>query len=431
MNKPALTTRRTFLRHSLAATAFPYVITSQALGSRDVPPASERITLAHIGVGIQGSGLLKGFLYLDGCQSVAVCDAFAGHRKNAAAIVDQFQSERAGKTYRGCAQYEDFRRILERDDIDAVVIATPDHWHVPIALAAAKAGKDMYVEKPLGISIEENKQLRETIRRYGNVFQYGTQQRCFSSHCAFTCELVRNGRIGTLKEIHVEAPAGQEGGSTTIIPVPKDLNYDLWLGPAPVSPYTADRCTNHGSWFVYDNALGFIAGWGAHPLDIMHWGYPHIPIEYQGTGTIPTEGLFDTITTWNVRGRFNSGAVFTFKHGPADKTLFVGEDGWVWASRHNTDAHPKSLLKDIIQADEIHLLQSHNHYQNFIDAVKTRIKPASPVKSAVQSDFISHLSNIAIRTGSKVTWDPQKETIVGNEPAARMMRRASRVTWQA
>jgi hypothetical protein len=425
------TNRRQFLKQSLAAISFPYVITSQALGSGTVPPASERITLGHIGVGGQGTVLLNGFLYVDGCQSVAVCDAFASKRKNAVATVDKIQSQRAGKEYKGCDEYEDFRQLLSRDDIDGVIIATPDHWHVPIALTAAKAGKDMYVEKPLGISIEENKEIRGAIRRYGNVFQYGTQQRCFSSQCAFACELVLNDRIGELKEINVVAPAGASGGSTKEVPVPSDLNYNLWLGPAPISPYTADRCTSAGSWYIYDNALGFIAGWGAHPLDIMYWGYPHIPVEYEGTGTIPTEGLFDTITHWDIKGRFSSGVKFTFKDGPeVNKTLFVGEDGWVWASRESIDANPKSLLKETIKADEIHLLQNNNHYQNFIDAVKTRMKPASPIESSVQSDFVSHLSDIAIRTASKVTWDPEKETIVDNEPAARMMRRTSRIQWQ-
>ncbi|MHC5074361.1 MAG: hypothetical protein ACYTFE_06025, partial [Planctomycetota bacterium] len=158
---------------------------------------------------------------------------------------------------------------------------------------------------------------------------------------------------------------------------------------------------------------------------------PHIPVEYEGTGTIPTEGLFDTITHWDIKGRFSSGVEFTFKDGPeVNKTLFVGEDGWVWASRESIDANPKSLLKETIKADEIHLLQNKNHYQNFIDAIKTRMKPASPIESAVQSDFVSHLSDIAIRTASKVTWDPEKETIVDNEPAERMMRRTNRVSWQ-
>ena len=245
MNHPKISRRGFLKKSSLAAAAlgFPYVIPSRALGNGAVPPPSERVTLGHIGVGGQGSGLLGGFLGLEDCQSVAVCDAYGSRREASAARINQAYAERSGKSgYKGCAQYEDFRELLARKDIDAVVIATPDHWHVPIALAAARAGKDTYVEKPLGISIEENKALREAIHRYGRIFQYGTQQRCFNTHCAFACELVRNGRIGQLREIVVDAPGGSAGGSTQPIPPPEDLNYEMWLGPAPFSPYTADRC---------------------------------------------------------------------------------------------------------------------------------------------------------------------------------------------
>ena len=174
---------------------------------------------------------------------------------------------RPGKgTYKGCKAYNDFRELLARDDIDAVVIATPDHWHVPIALAAVRAGKDVYVEKPLGVSMEQDKALRAAVHTHGAIFQYGTQQRSFSTHCAFACELVRNGYLGELKAIHVVAPNGATGGNPAPQPVPAGLDYDLWLGPAPLAPYTHDRVIGGGRWHIYDYALGFIAGWGAHPL---------------------------------------------------------------------------------------------------------------------------------------------------------------------
>jgi len=428
------TNRRTFLKNSVSglssALALPYVISSTALGSPSRPAASERVTVGHIGVGGQGGGLLRGFLNVDGSQSVAVCDCFAGRRKGRGDMINKHYAKQDSKaTAKGCTTYEDFRELLARDDIDAVVVATPDHWHVPIALAAARAGKDLYVEKPLGLSIEQNKALRAAVGRYGNIFQYGTQQRSFNQHCGFACELLQNGYLGELKEIHVDAPAGAKGGSTTPIPVPEGFNYDMWLGPAPVSPYTKDRCTSGGSWHVYDNALGFIAGWGAHPLDVMHWGYPHIPVEYEGTGTIPTEGLFNTITNWNVRGRYASGVTFSFKDGP-DKTTFKGTEGWVAASRGGIDAHPKSLLSAKIKPNEIHLLQSKNHYQGFIDSVKSRAQAVSGIGSAVQSDFVSHLSDIATRTGHKISWDPKTETIVGDPAASRMMTRTMRSPWR-
>jgi len=183
-----------------------------------------------------------------------------------------------------------------------------------------------------------------------------------------------------------------------------------------------------GRWHIYDYALGFIAGWGAHPLDIAHWGYPHIPVEYAGTGRIPTEGLFDTVVDWNLRGRYAGGIEFTMKTG-GDKTTFVGTKGWVAATRGGIAAEPASLLKVAIKPDEVHVLHDKHHYRDFADCVLTRRTPVSNIDSAVQSDFISHLGDIAIRTGRKINWDPAKETIVGDEAAARMMGRAMREPW--
>ena len=428
MSKNRLT-RRDFLRATAISAVGAATLGPKAWGSVSKLPPSRQITLGHIGVGGQGGGLLRGFLEVEGARSVAVCDLFRSRREENAKLVNsRYASEKKSGLYKGCAMYEDFRDLLNDPGIDAVVIATPDHWHVPIALAAARAGKDFYVEKPLGISIAHDKALRAAVHRYGSVFQYGTQQRSFNTHCAFACELVRNGYLGKIREIHVDAPAGSGGGSLDPVPVPEGFNYDLWLGPAPESPYTVDRCTSSGTYYVYDNSIGFLGGWGAHPLDVMHWGFPHIPVEYEGTGVIPHSGLFNTVTTWNIRGRFADGTLFTFKDGP-DLTTFVGEQGWVAASRAGIDAHPKSLLNVVIKPGEIHLLQQTNHYQDFVDCVASRRTPASTIDSAVQSDFVSHLSDIAIRTGRKILWDPQREEIVGDPIAAAMQTRPMRSPW--
>jgi len=424
-------TRRAFLKGAAvsagAALALPTIVPSSVFGAA---APSNRVILGHIGVGGQGSGLLGGFLGLAQGQCVAICDPIKQRREGQAARVESHYASRSDKgTYKGCKAYNDFRDLLARDDLNAVVIATPDHWHVPTALAAVKAGKDVYVEKPLGVSVAENKALRGAVHRHGAIFQYGTQQRCFNTQCGFACELVRNGYIGELKAIHVVAPDGATGGDPTPQPVPEGLDYDLWLGPAPVKPYTHDRVFGGGRWFIYDYALGFIAGWGAHPLDIAHWGYPHIPVEYEGTGVIPTEGLFDTIVHWDVRGRYAGGVEFTLKPG-GDKTTFVGTEGWVAPSRGGISAEPESLLKVKIKPTEVHLLQENHHYQNFLSAVLSRKTPASDIDSAVQSDFISHLSDIAIRTGRKIKWDPKTEQIVGDEQASRMLSRALRSPWR-
>lgn len=430
MKNATTSSRREFLKATSAAAAaawaFPAIVPASVLGAN---APSKRVALGHIGVGGQGGGLLGGFMGLPQGQTVAICDPIRQRREAAAKRVESYYAASRGKEgYSGCATYNDWREMLARKDIDAVVVATPDHWHVPVAAAAVRAGKDVYVEKPLGLSMEQDKAIREIVHRYGAIFQYGTQQRSFNQHCGFACELLQNGYIGDLKAIHVVAPDGSTGGKAEPQPVPDGLDYDLWLGPAPYAPYTHDRVFGTGRWFIYDYAIGFLGGWGAHPLDIAHWGYPHIPVEYEGTGTIPTEGLFDTVVNWNVRGRYASGVEFTLKAGP-DETRFVGTKGWVAASRGRILAEPNSLLSVKIKPGEIHLLQERHHYQNFLNCVLTRKTPVSNIDSAVQSDFMSHLADIAIRTGRKIQWDPAKETIIGDEAATRMMRRPMRAPW--
>ncbi|MCX5682200.1 MAG: Gfo/Idh/MocA family oxidoreductase [Planctomycetota bacterium] len=428
-------TRRSFLKVASASAASlaaaPYVITSSALGAADgTPPASGRVVVGHIGVGGQGTGLLHAFVGQAIGQSVAVCDCFQKRREAAAKHIEDAYAKREDKgTFKGVAMLADFRELLARPDIDAVVIATPDHWHVPIGLAACRAGKDMYIEKPLGVALEWNKVLRTAVRQYGRIFQYGTQQRG-QAHIRQGCELVRNGRIGKITAVEVIAPDGATGGSTVPIPVPEGFDYDRWLGPAPESPYTADRCTPNGTYHVYDNSIGFLGGWGAHPLDVLHWGYPDaIPVEYEGTGLVPTQGLYNTVVHWDIKGKYANGVTFTLKPG-GDSTKFIGPDGWIRISRGGWDAEPKSLLKETTGPNEIHLHASNDHKKDFLECVKNRKDPASFIETACQSDFMSHLSDIAVRTGRKITWDPTKETIVGDDAAVRMLNRPLRAPWR-
>lgn len=410
--------------------AAPALLTSGALAQGGSTAANDKILLAHIGMGGQGRGLMEGFLQMEDAQIVATCDPFKDRRESAAARVnEQMAAHRGVKgSYRGCTPCNDFRELVDREDIDAFVIATPDHWHVPIALAAVNAGKDVYVEKPLGISIAQDKALRSAVHRKGAVFQYGTQQRSFNPHCALACELVRNGALGELQRVDVVAPDGGVGGDPTPQPVPEGLDYDLWLGPAPEVKYTADRVLGLGRWFVYDYSIGFIAGWGAHPLDIAHWGYPHIPIEYEGEGVIPRDGLFDTVVHWTIRGRYASGISFSLAAG-SDKTTFTGTRGWISASRSGVVADPPDLLRIPPKPGDVRLLQDTHHYRNFLTCVRTRSVPASDIDSAVQSDCISHLGDIAIRTGRKIRWDPVQETILEDAEACRMLSRPMREPW--
>ena len=450
--------RRQFLKKiafTSTAIASPSIITSSALGNSKIPPASDRITLGHIGVGGRGSSLLQSFLQLDDAQSISVCDPFQNRRRECAGQIEAHYAEKFSKSsYKGCAAYNDFRDLLARDDIDAVVIATPDHWHVPIALAAARLGKDIYVEKPLGVSVAENQALRKAIKRYGNVFHYGTQQRS-SRNFRFACELVRNKRIGDLHTIHAwcaditsQVHAFHEpGGSMTPIPVPKGFDYDMWIGPAPLTPYTSDRCKNWGSYHHYDNSLGFIAGWGAHPLDIAQWGNDsdhYAPIEYRGTGKIANKGLFETTYDWDVWCKYENGVKMRFMstnvarsivqqyhpkfidHG----TTFIGTEGWVSVDRIGIYANPPSLIESFIGPHEIHLYKSKNHYQNFLECVKIRTETVSTIAAAVQSDIISHLSDIAVRKNRTIRWDSKKKVIIGDPEASRSLVRSMRSTWR-
>lgn len=437
--------RRSFLKRGAAVIAAPQVVKSGVLGLGRSTPPSERITVAHIGVGGRGSNVMQHFLDLDDVQSVAVCDPFQERRNTAAARVDSFYAEKWGVgVYQGCTSVNDFREILSREDIDAVAVAAPDHWHVPIAILAAQSGKDMYVEKPLGVSLEQNWALRRALKKHERIFQYGTQQRS-QRDFRYACELVRNGRIGELHRIDVWCPLGGSGGSTEPAPTPADFDYDLWLGPAPTAPYTKDRCMARGAFWVYDYSLGFVAGWGVHPLDIAQWGMNADgtgPVEVRGTGVIPSSGLFNTIMSWDYQIRYATGVEIHFMssdvaasiiqmYRPAKDhgTTFFGSEGWISVDRSGLHAEPESLLESVIGPDETHLYESPEHRRNFIDCVRSRAETICPIEAAVRVDTISHLCDMAVRTGGAVRWNPDSEQLIDSPEAAEMVRRPMREPW--
>ena len=408
-------------RAAAVAFAAPMVIPSTALGDAQKTPPSERVTVGHIGVGNRGRSLFRAFQQLRDVQSVAVADCYQDRREALAKLCQ-------GKAYR------DFREILDRPDIDAVVVATPDHWHVPIAIMAARAGKHAYVEKPLGISIHHNLVCRRVFEEAGVVFQYGTQQRSMA-HCHLGCELVRRGAIGKIVAIEVDCPNGGEGGSTKEVPVPPGFDYEMWLGPAPRKPYTVDRCKPPGTYWIYDQSIGYLAGWGAHPLDIMVWGCDADLsglIVVEGTGVVPTKGLYDTVYNWDMRIKLGQ-VDLIFRPG-AERTKFIGTDGWIQVarSRGRNAASDPDLLKTKLDLAHCQLLVSRSQQGNFIEAVK-RGDPKSAVsnlRDAVRSDIISHLCDIAVRTGEKVVWDPSEEKLVGGSDRAQaMLQRPLRRPW--
>jgi len=413
--------RRNFLRTTAGAAsavaAAPYLVPASVLGAEGKPPASERVTIGLIGCGGRGSGVFRGLIGSGG-QPIAVTDPWKDRR------------ERWAEQIKGTA-YADFREMLARDDLDAVCIGTTDCWHVHHTVAAAKAGKDMYTEKPLGICLYEDLVCREVVRRYERMFQYGTQQRS-SAHCRYGCELVRSGKIGEVKELLVIAPDSSPGGSNAPQPVPPNLDYDMWLGPAPWRPYCGQATGGNAWWHDYNYAIGFIAGWGAHPLDILVWGYDtHLAgkWEVEGTATIPYDGRNNVVMKWDVDIRFENGVKMKFRPG-GNYTQFTGTEGWIGISRGGIKADPPSLLDIKLGPDDVHLPQSGNHGGNFLDAVKTRQDPVSNIEDAVHSDIISHVSDIAIRCGRKIVWDPVAEEIIGDDRASRMLTRAYREPWR-
>ncbi len=449
-------TRREFLSTGAAVGAatigWPYFVPARVLGTQGATPPSEKIVMGCIGVGSMGGGHLRSFTGQDDVRMAAVCDLRRKFRERARQIVDA----KYGNS--DCTMYHDYRELLARPDIDAVLIATPDHWHALVAIEAAKNRKDMYLEKPIDVHVAAARALREVVNRYGTVFQFGTQQRS-GRDFRFGCELVRNGRIGKLHTIVVGSLPGAElpNQPTEPAPDPNEFDYDMWLGPAPWAPYSFQRAASRaegspGYWMhIHDYGLGCLSGaWGIHHVDIAQWGNNSDntgPLEIEGTGTLPTDGLCDTALTWRVEHVYANGvkmihldraqAVREFPQFQS-KTLqysgvgilFLGTDGWVVVSRGGIDANPKSLLQTAFDSSEPRLPVSNNHRRNFLDCVKTRRQPISPIEAAVRSDTVCHLDDIAIRLGRKLRWDPQAEQFLGDEAANRLLTRPLRSPWR-
>jgi predicted dehydrogenase len=423
----------------------PNFIPLRVLAGETAP--SKKIQLGHIGVGGQGTNLLRNFLAVDSAASVAICDPFRERRERAAGFVQESQKHEP-------KLYNDFRELLADKSIDAVIIATPDHWHVPIGLAAVRAGKDVYIEKPLGHSLAQNQAMLAAVKQHDRIFQYGTQQRS-SEMIKRGIELVLNGYIGDLERLEVWAPGGQGGGSLAEIPVPDGLDYDLYLGPAPMKPCSKDRITSAGSWYCSDYALGFIAGWGAHPLDVAIWGMDSDtkgPVSFRGTGNFPTpDGLFDTCATWDVAVKFSDGIPMRFMslnhakpivqkyrtdvqgenakvHG--DGTTFFGTKGWVSLSREGCAASNPDWLKLKECEGSKRVLYRNKYYQAFVESVRDRSPSVAPIQDAVRSDAFSHLSIMAIKSGGEVIWDPKKYEIKSPQKLNDQMSHAIRGDWK-
>ncbi len=430
--------RRDFLRRSAAVTAgavtFPYIIPARALGADGAVAPSNRIVMASIGTGGQGSYDMKALMSVPDVQMVAVCDVDAGRRANAKKAVEDFYAGKNDATFKGCAEYNDFREVLARDDIDAVMIATPDHWHPAISVAACKAGKDIYCEKPLSNSIPEGRAVVDAVRKYRRVFQTGSHERS-RDNARYACELVRNGRIGKLHTIRVNMPIDNHYpvGPQPVMPVPEGFDYNMWLGPAPLEPYTEKRCH---FWFRYilDYSGGEMTDRGAHILDLAQLGNgtdDTFPTSVEGQGWFPEDGLFNTAMSYRYQFGYANGVTLIGESKGERGVKFEGTDGWIFIHVHGGDleAEPAALLKEVIGPKELHLGRSRGHHLDFIENVKSRGECKAPVEVGFHTAAMCHMANIAMRLGRKLNWDPAKEMFINDDEANRMMVPAMRSPW--
>jgi len=429
---PSRRTRREFLRTAGAALAAPCVISPTALGAPGRPAPSDRITTALIGSGSRGQQIMAG-----GDRVVAVCDVDAKHRQAAKATIDKAAGNR------DCATYGDFREVLARDDVDAVVVATPDHWHVPIAMAAIHAGKAVYVEKPLSLHIREGRILADAAARYNAIVQVGSQQRSDEKFIK-ACELVRNGRIGELETVKVTIYA-RPGNDNPWRPqrVPPELDYEMWLGQAPYSPYHKDR-VHYKFRFVSDFSGGDMTNWGAHHLDIAQWALSADdsgPVELVGRGKRNASGIHDTFYDMAVDLKYACGVTVELRSSDDAGEVktgglrFEGTEGWVEVSREKLDAEPKSLVTSRLGPGEISLApesEAGTHMGIWLDGVRRRSAKAVNVTPEIghRSATVCHLANIAMELGRKLTWDPEAEQFVDDDEANRLTRRPMREPWR-
>ncbi|MEA3226122.1 MAG: Gfo/Idh/MocA family oxidoreductase [Planctomycetota bacterium] len=448
--------RRRFLSRSLAGAvgtvSFPYIVSSPALGRAGNVAPSSRITMGSIGVGGMGTSNMRAFLGNSDVQVVAVCDVTEasneyGHwykkgwrgewfgREPARKIVDDHyaQKSRSGQ-YKGCGAYVDFRDLLARDDVDAVCITTPDHWHAIPVIRAAASGRHIYCEKPMSLTIAEGQAMVKAVRRHGVVFQTGTQRRSDQQY-RHICELIRNGRIGKLEKIITTIGANNKEAPPKDwqpMPVPKGLDYEMWLGPAPWVPYHKDRCL-YTFRFGLDYSGGQTTNLGAHAVDIAQWangtdGAGPVEVEDMG-GEFPKDGLFTTATKVHFRARYANGCELICRTEPSGPLRFEGTDGWIQLQKGRLTCSPESLKTSVIGPNEIHLYKSDDHHRNFLDCIKTHRDTAAPVEVGHRSVSICHLGNIAMILKRKLQWNPKDERFVNDEQANQMLTRSMRSPW--
>ncbi|NLH77236.1 MAG: Gfo/Idh/MocA family oxidoreductase [Acidobacteria bacterium] len=431
--------RRNFIKAAAATAVVPVLVPSSVFAR---PAPSDTLQFGCIGVGRQGQADMQELIYRGleaGARVTAVCDADAHRLQDAQWLAEKIYTLETGKEAAGSvAAYRDFRELLARKDLDGVLIVTPDFWHAAHAVAAAEAGKDIYLEKPLTYSIAEGKALVAAVRRHKRVLQVGSQQRS-SIHFLMACELARNGRVGKLHTVRAWLPEDQGAGDARPTPVPPNLDYDAWMGPTAPAPFAEDRVHPQTSyerpgWLqIEPYCLGMITGWGSHMIDIAQWGHGSEltgPVSVEAAAEFPGRGLFDVHTKFKAEAVYADGVRLIMETGDPAGVRFEGDQGWVFVQRGAIKASDPEILKWKPGQGDVKLEQSGNHMKNFLEAVRARRDPIAPVEVGHRSNSICVMTHIAMKLGRKLAWDPITETFTGDDEANRRLDYPHRAPWK-
>lgn len=454
-------TRRAYLKTSLfgAAGMFlaPAIVPSTVFG-KSAP--SNKIQIGQIGFGrIAWAHDLPETMRLDDVRVVAVADVDRLRAADGKQFIEQWYArEKGSERYVDVQVYQDYRALLARPDIDAVIISTPDHAHFLPTVEAALAGKDVYLQKPLSLTVREGRIMSDLLHRLGTVFQIGSQQRSIDPwpHFKRACELVRNGRIGQLHTVHVGLPGDPPGGDPTPMPVPEHLDYDAWLGTTPYVPYTVDRVHpqnrlhpedgySRPGWLRCEQfSAGMITGWGSHHIDTAHWGMGTEftgPVEIEAEATFPDTGLWNVHGDFNVEARYANGVTMRISGRYPNGVRFEGDDGWIFVTRGGgrvTDSDPDgkeeppliasdpAILQSVIGPDEVHLYESPEQHRNWVECIKSRMQTVAPVEVAHRSCSACLISHIAMKLPRRLYWDPVNERFKNDDEANALLSRPQR-----
>jgi predicted dehydrogenase len=449
--------RRDFIRStskgavagSLLMSGFPTIVPASVFG-KNAP--SNRINVAALGTGrISRTHDMPNVWKYDHARIIAVCDLDSKRVEDAKKLVNDYYSKKEGKNYDGVKTYLDYREALQNKDVDAVIISTPDHWHSLMAIHAVEAGKDVYMQKPASLTISEGRAVSNAVHRTGRILQIGSQQRS-SAQFRYAAELVRNGRIGDLHTVEVGLPGDPAGKDEPEMPIPPNLNYEMWLGSTPYVYYTENRVhpqNGYGrpGWLRCEQfGAGMITGWGSHHIDCAHWAMDTEytgPVEISGWAEFPKSGLWDVHGKFRTEGIYANGVKMIVSNELPNGIKYIGSKGWIFVTRGNysvtasdpvgasgenkplTASDPK-IITSKIGPDEIHLYESSDHHGNWLESVKTRKQPIAPIEVGHRSCTTCLLHHIVMKLGRKVKWDPVKERFINDDEANKLLSRPQR-----